>query len=286
MQQLFRELRRFPRSLVAGALALAVLPFLGSCSTSSSSASAATIPALCPPGTAFREFVVNSVTLPIGAADFAVDLNGDSIADNGYQAIVAAFAQQGIDSQAVINQAISSGNDILLVQQASADPMFLADTCATATIQAGVPTAPPDFSGNGMFTAGPGPAVQFTGPLAAGIFQGRANPAQTTGVVFQLPFGGVLVPVTLVAAQVKYTIDANGLLNGQVNGAILASDLPAIMNQATAGNPTVTIDPTLFDPDVQLYDSMGFYAPNAANTSKDSLSVGFGFTAVNAVVKP
>jgi hypothetical protein len=34
--------------------------------------------------------------------------------------------------------------------------------------------------------------------------------------------------------------------------------------------------------DVQLFDSNGNYHPNPANTNKDSLSVGFGFTAAGA----
>ncbi|HEY2743166.1 MAG TPA: hypothetical protein VGL86_01030 [Polyangia bacterium] len=36
-------------------------------------------------------------------------------------------------------------------------------------------------------------------------------------------------------------------------------------------------------PDVQLFDASGAYAPNKANTTKDSLSVGLAFTAVGAV---
>ena len=35
-------------------------------------------------------------------------------------------------------------------------------------------------------------------------------------------------------------------------------------------------------PDVQIYDASGNYAPNKANTTKDSLSLGLGFTAVGA----
>jgi hypothetical protein len=284
MQQLFRE-RSFPRSLAAGALALIALPFVSSCSSSSSTVNNGLLPLpTCPPNAAFRQFVVNSVTLPTDQTTFAVDLNGDSTADNRYGAIVAAFAGAGIDSQGVMTQAIASGNEILLIRQGSSDTTFQKDACATATIQAGVPMASPDFSGSGVFAAAPSPAVQFAGALAAGAFQASGNPAMTAGIVVQLPIGGVLVPVTLVAAQVKYTITASGLLSGQLNGAILASDLPAIVSAASTGiNSGVTIDPALFTPDVQLYDPVtGAYAPNAANTNPDSLSVGFGFTAVDA----
>jgi hypothetical protein len=35
-------------------------------------------------------------------------------------------------------------------------------------------------------------------------------------------------------------------------------------------------------PDVQIFDASGNYAPNKDNTNKDSLSIGFGFTAVSA----
>jgi hypothetical protein len=31
-----------------------------------------------------------------------------------------------------------------------------------------------------------------------------------------------------------------------------------------------------------MYDASGNYAPNAAGTTKDSLSIGLGFTAINA----
>ena len=38
----------------------------------------------------------------------------------------------------------------------------------------------------------------------------------------------------------------------------------------------------VFAPDVQIYDANGNYAPNKTNAMKDSLSIGFGFTAVRA----
>jgi hypothetical protein len=38
----------------------------------------------------------------------------------------------------------------------------------------------------------------------------------------------------------------------------------------------------LIAPDVQLFDDAGNYAPNWANTKKDSLSIGFAFTAAPA----
>jgi hypothetical protein len=38
----------------------------------------------------------------------------------------------------------------------------------------------------------------------------------------------------------------------------------------------------VLQPDVQLFDSNGNFSPNSANTDKDSLSVGLGFTAVRA----
>ena len=35
-------------------------------------------------------------------------------------------------------------------------------------------------------------------------------------------------------------------------------------------------------PDIQVYDANGNYAPNAHNATKDSLSIGIGYTAVQA----
>src|SRR5262245_5304714 len=141
-----------------GAVALPAALILGSCAKSHPAQVTNTnIPAKCP-ASAFRQFVVNSVALPTSTTTFAVDLNGDSTADNQYQAIVTALAQQNLDSQAAMDQGIASGAAIALIQQASADLAFQQDPCATATVRAGDPVSPPDFSGNGTFTAAPGPA--------------------------------------------------------------------------------------------------------------------------------
>ena len=315
----------------SGALACAVI-FLGSCGGSSGGGSAA-----CPANSSFRKFVVNAVTLPLDATNFAADLNGDSKTENRYGSIVGALAQQNIDSQALMDQTISSGDEIVLIRQGSSDATFQNDACASASLQAGVPQASPNFTGSGTFTVdGAVPAVQFGGTLTASVFAAKdQSPSKTTGVSIKLPIGTALVPVTLVAAQVKYTVSAGGWLNGSVNGAILGSDLPAVFSgMATSFNDTITADPTsqtsqqlltIFDtsaasgscpstcqnpdsscavtgdnvidvcevststliknllaPDVQLFDAGGNYSPNPSNTNRDSLSVGFGFTAVNA----
>ena len=39
---------------------------------------------------------------------------------------------------------------------------------------------------------------------------------------------------------------------------------------------------SLLKPDVQMFDANGNYAPSSANTTPDSLSIGIGFTAINA----
>ena len=45
---------------------------------------------------------------------------------------------------------------------------------------------------------------------------------------------------------------------------------------------TNSINMAILAPDVQIFDANGNYAPNAANTKKDSLRIAVGFTAVKA----
>jgi hypothetical protein len=45
---------------------------------------------------------------------------------------------------------------------------------------------------------------------------------------------------------------------------------------------TASLIQNVLAPDVQMFDSAGNYAPNKDNTTKDSLSIGLGFTAVGA----
>jgi hypothetical protein len=56
-------------------------------------------------------------------------------------------------------------------------------------------------------------------------------------------------------------------------------------NDGVISTCEVTTNPIIRNvlaPDVDMFDAQGNYAPNPANTSKDSLSIGFGFTAVGA----
>jgi hypothetical protein len=47
-----------------------------------------------------------------------------------------------------------------------------------------------------------------------------------------------------------------------------------------AGNMLIT---NVLSPDVQIFDSSGNYKPNKMNTTKDSISLGLGFSAVGAM---
>jgi hypothetical protein len=72
-------------------------------------------------------------------------------------------------------------------------------------------------------------------------------------------------PGSAVAMQILQIFDTNG--DGMISTAEVAQN---------------AIIQNLLAPDVQIYDAMGNYAPNPANTNKDSLSVGIGFLAVKA----
>jgi hypothetical protein len=64
-----------------------------------------------------------------------------------------------------------------------------------------------------------------------------------------------------------------------LDGSCAVAHDGAISTCEVATNPIIR---NVLNPDVQLFDAGGSYRPNPANTTKDSFSVGLGFTAVPA----
>jgi hypothetical protein len=84
-------------------------------------------------------------------------------------------------------------------------------------------------------------------------------------------------PSSASSMQIEEIFDTGGCTNPDGSQAFagdhVISPCEVSMNQIIAN---------LFAPDVQIYNSNGDYAPNPANTNKDSLSLGIAFTAVRA----
>jgi hypothetical protein len=201
-----------------------------------------------------QTLVARQILVPLQRTDYAYDLNGDGHLDNQYGNIVGALAAQGIDSQARLNAAVASGDALVLIEGASNDPAFTNDTCAAATVRAGVkPATPPRFDGSDVFTVDSQIApAKFTGPIVSQQFASPspATMTQPISASLLLPFGAALVRVPLIGARLS--VDYLGgppemtLTRGQINGAVRASDvetkvIPAI---AQSLNDVVAADPT------------------------------------------
>jgi hypothetical protein len=84
-------------------------------------------------------------------------------------------------------------------------------------------------------------------------------------------------PGTSIAMSVSRLFDTGNCTNPDGSMAVAGDGKIDICE--VADNPTVGL---FIQPDVQIYDANGNYAPSKANSVKDSLSIGFGFTAVRA----
>jgi hypothetical protein len=289
-------------------------------------------------GTSSRSYVVSAVTLPTSSSQFAFDLNRDGTPDDELATVVQDLSGgAGLNPQADVTASIGSGSSILLITQASTDAAFQTAGCVGTSVQPGLATASPDFSGNGSFSLDTSTAAAaLTGPIQGGVFTGaEPAPATTSPLTVKLSLFGNALAVALVDPQITYTIGSGGLASGVINGAVLRADLEAFYASIAAGlNAQIAADPTspssktelalfdtggaadpacgttcknpdnscaaksdgridpcevssnstvqsIFAPDVQLFSGTTF-APGKGTA--DSLSAGFGFTAVSATV--
>jgi hypothetical protein len=124
---------------------------------------------------------------------------------------------------------------------------------------------------------------------------GEITGGQVQGVIRKTDVESVVVPdlaLTLndlaqvdgssTAAQILGIFDVGGCQASDTNfdgSTAMASD-GKIATCEVAGNSIIK---NVLNPDVQMFNSDGAYQPNPANTAKDSLSLGFGFTGVPAV---
>ena len=134
-----------------------------------------------------------------------------------------------------------------------------------------------------------GTHIQFS----TGMDQSSGAPGllsgQLQGSIKKKDIDTVLVPgiAAMLTAQIK--ADPNGAGSKQIEAIFDSGNCTNLDgSQAKAGDGRIddcevgtnSIIMNVLAPDVQIYDAMGAYAPNKTNQVRDSLSVGFGFTAV------
>jgi hypothetical protein len=138
------------------------------------------------------------------------------------------------------------------------------------------------YTGNGLSTG------QINGAIPDSEVQGVLVPA----MALQLDTLSSAVPCDTVCMQLRAIFDTGGSTpdaacpNGDGTNACRNPDTTCAKKSdtriAVCEVSTNSIIKNILAPDVQMFDGMGNYAPNPANTKKDSLSVGFGFVAVKA----
>lgn len=263
------------------------------------------------------DFVFDREVLPIGGNAFAVDLDGDGGPDNAYGKVLGALSLYNFPAQSLADAETNAGRGLQLL---ALDPVDtnLASGSTTLKLWRALQTNP-DFTGTGLF------AIDSAAPNAS--LRGVIESSQLTSVKFapgarlprillHLPLGNT-VDLPISVYSISFRVAADGLSEGQLNGAASASDVDAIVPAALAAQfdtvCTSVAPPTqecqtallLFDtdqdhrisadelrasdvikavlaPDTKLFDEQGNFAPDGTAETKDAFSVGFGFTAVPA----
>ena len=263
-----------------------------------------------------RSYLVNSVLLPLSGSDYAIDVDGDSHADNRLGQIFSALAGQNMDFQGAMNSAVTSGDIVHLVHLQSTDALFHNDAAAQATWCIGVPAAtPPLFDGTDSPSCADTSGIFIAG-LSSGSFTSPA-PATAPNPVsldFELALGTTYITLPVLNARLSFVTNAAGNIQaGQINGSIPHTDfmntfppaMAAMCNEAIQSDPssgTATACSQLFDLGCSGFPGYAqdgqievceitespliktLLAPDVqvadGGTVVDAISVGVGFTAV------
>ena len=269
-----------------------------------------------------REFVIKSFVVPTTQAkakDNAYDIDGDGKVDNAFGAVLAAIHDlaKGVDMEQVINQNILNGNDVGLIQITAADFSNDAnasfqgwtgdrETCCPNKPCKEADVAKTCFSGTHEFKvdAKSPKDAKLSGAITSGTFEFKGS------FEIELPIGGARARVTLLAAKVTGKVDASGISEGKIMGAVSQADvagsvIPAVaktldweMNDPTTSQATKDAIKKVFDTDndgkiseKELSDNAAVKAVLAGDVDadkdgkKEELSIGIGFRASGCKIK-
>jgi hypothetical protein len=207
-----------------------------------------------PAGSPKAQYVVSKLLIPTSRMTFGMDLNGDGTKDNQLGNILGTLKSQGLDTQASVDVAVSTGEVVILLDELSIDPTFSADSGAQADVFIGnsLPMGSMlDVTGKGMFTVNTAPGKgTFLGRIANSVFNSNSPvtakvPVQAT-LALPLVMGGMPVQLSVTAAHLQFTRSGTGLMMGQLNGAVSNTDVQntIIPSVAKVLDDRVTKDPT------------------------------------------
>ena len=266
-------------------------------------------------------YVIDKVYMPTMRTAAAFDLNGDGSADNQLGALAATLAARspalGTAVQSAETQAIALDGDALeLISLGTSDPQLAGDPRAEVGLYVAVSHDLPDLTGLGQFTIAPNTLrPSLPGGLSGGTFASvdpaRAASPPSASLCIAL-LAKTRVTLTLHGARITFAAAKNGLMTGQLNGALTLDDLQKVLIPVLALNLTALenqpncdaacaavkanfdINPadktvTAFEvatyldvplkPDVEVFDAKGNWAPSLANRNPNGWSLGLTFTA-------
>jgi hypothetical protein len=247
---------------------------LATCSGGATTTTTTTLP--CVSGVQARHYVANQITLPVSRSMLALDLDGNGTADNAFGNVIGAFAAQNLDVQAELDAAIAAGTQVTLIAAISSDSTFQNDGCARVILLAGQDTAL-TFDGSDQVTVdGSVLPATFVGALASGTFTAALPPTAMPPVnlIFPLRLFGAEVRLPIVGAHVQFTVTGSGLAQGEIHGAIRATDVQGQVFPALAASLTAVIaaDPSSSTAMAleQIFDTGGTADPACAGTCRNA----------------
>jgi hypothetical protein len=210
------------------------------------------------PSGAHSGYVIDSLQLPRTngeAKAFALDLDGDGIADNGLGEVFASLDGQGLSFQAATDEAIAKGALLMLVDLQTSS--FTSAPAAGLAVRFGSNPMPPacaspmdatcrrHLTGTAVFQLAGGSPKQLplVGPVAAGNFVG--GPGELS-LLISLSTRSEPIRFDLVGARVNSRVFPTELVTTIIGGAVTMTDLdgkvlPAVHAQIA---PIVTADCT------------------------------------------
>lgn len=263
-------------------------------------------------------YVTSSLTLPFDASQgraLGRDLTGDGKADNQLARLFGALVSQGLDLTETWNADLHTGAIVML--QSLRTRSLANDRRATWQEWYGVPVTHPDLTGTGTFAAGPTHSAR----IPARLVRHRLSTAAAT-IPVRMDLGSGPFQMPMVVGRVFATCYARctgGRINGAFRStamdavfvprlatvlqALVDRDCPAAEPRTCASGSTGETVDEIFDtsphdfvittdevrsnglvqallaPDVDLFKADG---TRGRDGTKDSISFGFGFTAVKA----
>ncbi|GAB4006961.1 hypothetical protein [Nocardioides ultimimeridianus] len=262
-------------------------------------------------------FVTSAIVLPFDATQARAlgrDLTGDGKADNALANVFAALVAQGLDLTQTWNSDVRNGRIVMLHSLRTRS--LTTDRQATWQLWYGVPVTNPNLSGTGTFRAG----STHSARVPAKIVNHHLSTTATT-IPIRMDIGGGPFTMPMVVGRAFATCYAK-CLGGRINGAFrsttissvldpqLATLLQALVDRdcvgpapgtCTSGSEGSTAE-QIFDanqdlvitadevrgnnlikallaPDVDLFKADG---TRGTDGKRDSISFGFGFSAVKA----